>query len=299
MADGEKRTTWGPPGGTAGTCMTCGKEARSPKAFYCEDHRVDKHGRPVVPRETSPSPVESADNGSAGEAYAERTPVDPKAEKKERSGSLLGKLWGKNDDTPPKPVGERLGLPKSPERKPAAPKRRASTQAVADFWGDLVSPASALAARAGYVPMARAMDWSSPVVGEIIEEATRGTPVDRAIQPFVRNAEKWQDLYDMIGFWGAIGMAQRNPAQAEGALAFARKRFVNLLPRIAANIKKERAKEKAAADALIELMPDIRELFPDMADTDDPVGLLISSLFAPPEGYEAEPSSNGRHAAAV
>lgn len=271
MADTMKRTTWGPPGGTAGICLTCGDTARSPRAFYCEEHRTDKKA-PSVPRETIE--VAPSDENGAGEAYVERTPTEPKAAKADGKG-LLGKLWGEKKDK----VDSREAPAKTAERRPAAPKRRAST---ADFWGDLVGPAAALSARAGYVPMARAMEWSSPVVGEIIEDATKGTLADRAVQPFVRNSEKWSDMFDLLGFWAAIGMAQRNPAAAEGALGFARKRLVNLLPRIAANIKKERAKERQAVEALVELMPDLKELFPDMGPNDDPVTLLIQSLFAAP-----------------
>lgn len=254
-------------------------------------HRFTAHGirssgarRPKVPRETSSPQVETQGDGGAGEIYAERTPSDPKAAKaKENGKGILGKLFaGARDEAP----ADSSGAPKTAERKPSAPKRRAST---ADFWGDLVGPAAAMSARAGYVPMARAMEWSSPVVGEIIEDATKGTLADRAVQPFVRNSEKWQDLFDLLGFWGAIGMAQRNPAQAEAALGFARKRFVSLLPRIAANIKKERAKERQAVEALTELLPDIRELFPEAGPDDDPVGLLIQSLFAAPDGVQQEP----------
>jgi hypothetical protein len=127
------------------------------------------------------------------------------------------------------------------------------------------------------------MQWSSPVAGDIIEDATKGTPIDRVVQPLVRNSEKWQDLFDLFGFWAAIGVAQRNPMAAPQALTFARARFVNLLPRIAANIKKERAKERSAAEALTELMPDIRELFPEFGPDDDPIDLLIQSLFAAPD----------------
>jgi len=272
--------TWGPAGGTAGVCITCGDPARTSRAFYCAEHVPAKnHGRPVAPRETSPVEVEVQSDG-AGEAYAEQTPREPKHAKKESPG-LLGKFWNTDSkDKEPGSVAEKLGLPKTTERKPTVAKRRVST---ADFWGDLVAPAAGLSARAGYVPMARAMEWSSPVVGEIIEDATKGTLADKAVQPFVRNAEKWQDLFDLLGFWAAIGMAQRNPANAQGSLEFARKRLVNLLPRIAANIKKERAKERQAVEALVELMPDISELFPDMGPNDDPVALLIQSLFAAPE----------------
>lgn len=281
---------WGPPGATKGVCMKCGEPARNDKAFYCEEHRTRTAAggrlkgkaatKADVPRETVLSaPVEAP----AGDAYtAERTPTDPKAEKKKTAGGLLGKLWDREDKA------EKTTAPKTDERKPTVPKRRSST---ADFWGDLTVPAAALSARAGYVPMARAMVWSSPVVGEIIEDATKGTPVDRVVQPFVRNSEKWQDLFDLLGFWAGIGVAQRNPAQADGALDFARKRLVNLLPRIAKNIRAERAKEREAVEALVELMPDIRELFPEAGPDDDPVALLIQSLFAAPDVPVEEPVS--------
>jgi hypothetical protein len=274
-------------------CDICDEEVTGPEkgpgsiAFKMGSHKRWKHGiagkgshkkKPAVDAEREPivTADDILDYPTPSEVYAERTPTDPKAEKK-KDGGLLGKLWSNKDN----PTSKGDAAPKTEERKPAAPKRRAST---AGFWGDLVGPVSALSARAGYVPMARAMEWSSPVVGEIIEDATKGTLVDKGIQPFVRNSEKWQDLFDLVGFWGAIGMAQRNPAQAGPALDFARKRLVNLLPRIAKNIRAERAKERAAVEALVELMPDIRELFPDAGPDDDPVGLLIQSLFAAPEG---------------
>lgn len=256
-------------------------------------HRFTSHGirstaarRPKkVPRQTS-APESAPTEAGAGEMYAERTPTDPAVAKAKDNGKgLLGKLWGAD-----KNAADASGPPpKTTERKPSAPKRRSPT---AEFWGDIVQPVAALSARGGYIPMARAMVWSAPVVGEIVEDATKGTPIDRAVQPFVRNTEKWQDLFDLLGFWGAIGVAQRNPAQAAGALDFARKRLVNLLPKIAANIKKERAKERQAVEALVELMPDIRELFPDAGPDDDPVTLLIQSLFAAPEGAQmGEPVS--------
>jgi hypothetical protein len=245
--------------------MKCGKPARSPKAFYCEDHRTD------LKTETSQPQLDGLGEAEAGDLYAERVPTEPKPQPE--SKGVFGKLWGNKEPKPEPP-------PSTTERKPAAPKKRVST---APFWSDLVTPAAAIAGRSGYVPMARAMVWTAPVVGEIVEDATKGTMADRLVQPFVRNAQKWEDLWDLLGFWAAVGMAQRNPAQAQASLDFARKRFVNLLPRIASNIKKERAKERQAVEALTELMPDIRELFPDAGPDDDPVTLLIQSLFAAPE----------------
>ncbi len=270
-----------------GTCIKCGEPARHARAFYCAEHTpVSKKAKPKVkagsPPAAGPSDVGPAtDSDGPGGAYGdtERRPSEPK-EPLTTSG-LLGKLTGRTTGG-----GASAKAPpgSSSERRPSSPpKRRVSTT---EFWGSLVEGGASIAGRAGYVPMARSMVWSSPVAGEIIEDATKGTVADRLIQPLCRNGERWQDLFDLLGFWAAIGVAQSNPAQAPAALGFARKRLVNLLPRIADNIRKQRAKERAAVEALTELMPDLAELFPDAGDA-DPVDLLLQSLFAAPA--EPEP----------
>jgi len=274
---------------TRGECRVCGEPARNAKAFYCQEHtpasntvkksspkRATKSPAVPVPEGPAPDPVD----GAAGPLYSseERRPTEGKAPKPGIGSRLFG---GKTSDG-----GSEARPPATSERRPAVQKKRATSQATAEFWGSAVEAGSAVVARTDYVPMARAMVWSSPVAGEIIEEATRGTPVDRLIQPLVRNGEKWTELFDLIGFWGAIGMAQANPAQAPAALGFARKRLVNLLPKIAANITKQRAAEKRAVEALTEVMPDLREMFPDADPDSDPVDLLLQMLFAAPQAAE-------------
>lgn len=276
--------TWGPPGGVAGTCLTCGNPARSSRAFYCEEHKPVKGESPV----RSPSVEDSVGVASAeepdGVVIVETRPTPPESNGKAKAKGLLGSFWQGKEKPKPGPAA-----PTTSEKKPETPKRRVST---AEFWGDAISPVSAFIGKNGYVPMARAMQWSSPVAGEIIEDATKGTLVDKAVQPLCRNAAKWQDLFDLLGFWAAIGAAQKDPAHSAAALGFARKRLLNLLPRIASNIKKEREKERKAVEALTELMPEIKELFPNMGPNDDPVAVLIASLFA----FEGEPSEEGEFA---
>jgi hypothetical protein len=266
-------------GHTRGVCVTCGEPARNEKAFYCDEHTKAtpkkkskssprpraSHPAEPVPEGSAPDPVD----GSAGPLYSsdERRPTEGKA-----AGRTLGSRLFRGKD-------QSAGAPPS--------KRRVSTSGV---WSDAVGGVAALAGNAGYVPLGRAMVWSSPVAGEIIEDATKGTPVDRIIQPIARNGEKWQDLFDLLGLWAAVGVAQANPAQANQALNFARKRFVSLLPRIAANIKKQREKEREAVEAVTELMPDIADLFPDgqIPEGEDPINALIMALFAPPPGAMVE-----------
>ena len=106
-----------------------------------------------------------------------------------------------------------------------------------------------------------------PVAGEIIENATIGTLVDRLMQPVVRNGEKWQDLFDLLGS-GPPSVWPRPTRPSRGGAAFARKRLVNL-PRIAANIQSS-GRRRRCRGALIEVMPDLAECSPTPAPTPIP-----------------------------
>lgn len=280
-------------------CPDCPDRSFSMPA-HLASHRKWKHGDASTPAGPSDAGTASGDDGAGG-AYAseERRPSSPDgAEPMEeaKQPSLSDRLFGGKKkssagaSSSPAPTGER--------RPVASNKKRANAT---EFWGGGVEFAASLIGRAGYVPMARSMVWSSPVAGEIIEDATKGTVVDKLVQPLVRNGEKWQDLFDLLGLWGAIGIAQANPAQEKAALTFARKRLINILPRIAANIRKQREIERKAVEAVTELMPDLADLFPDLQRDAggnfiddagrrvDPVDLLLQTMFAAPGMTEAQP----------
>jgi hypothetical protein len=292
-----KRTIWGPINGVKGICVVGqGTEtehaSRSNQSFYCEEHKptasvLASHkaaSSPAGPSDSGTAPAEDGPGGAYSDSSGERRPSEPK---ESSQPSLFARLKG-STGAAALPKGAVASAPGGAERRPSvAPKRRVST---ADFWGDAVEGASSLVGRAGYVPAARAMVWTSPVAGDIIEDATKGTIADKLVQPLARNAEKWNDLFDLLGFWAAIGAAQANPAQAPAAMNFARKRLVNMLPRIARKIKEQKTKEREAVAALAELMPDLGDLFPggEIPAGVDPVDALLMSLFAPPEGVQVE-----------
>lgn len=242
------------------------------KRLYCDDHKTVKWGA----KKKDPEPLTfewQADTVILPPTAEEVRPSVPDETPKEKVKGLRS-LWAPKE----KPSTNGSG-----ERKPTVPKKRHGT---ADFWGGAISPVASLLVRAnpGLAPMGTAMVWSSPVAGDIIEGATKGTIIDTAVQPFCRTTEKWQDLFDLFGLWAAIGVAAQNPAMGQGALMFAHKRMVNLLPRIAAKIKAEQKKEREAVEALADLMPDIGALFPDgkVPQGVDPVMALIESMFAVP-----------------
>ena len=265
-------------------CPHCDKVCSRPGPLA--SHVKAKHGgeSPAGPSADGSATVTDGPGG-AYETTEERRPSEPKAVK-ESKPSLWERVTssGGADAKGPGPGQTTHG-----ERRPTSPsKRRVST---ADFWGDTVVGGGAIvAARSGFVPMSRAMVWTSPVAGEIIEDVTRDTILDKPAQLVCRNQKKWEDLFDLFGLWGAIGVAQANPAQAEQALGFARKRLVSLLPRIAKKIRQQREQEKAAVDALIELMPDMDDMRQVIgADPDaDPIDVLLGSLFAAPQRSNVE-----------
>jgi hypothetical protein len=271
------------------SCPTCGKEVTGKGAL---GNHMKTHGSGGTTSPGGPPATAAIVTGEAAGVYAEpataeqrpggagtlSTPAPP-APKPSVKDRLLGKV-------PAGAGGSSLSSaspPRTGERRPA-PSKQARVK-TADFWGDAIGGVAGLVARTGDLPVARAMDWTSPVAGDIIEDATKDTFLDKMVQPVARNAEKWEDLFDLIGFWAAIAMAEHNPMQAQSAMRFARKRFVSLLPRIHKKIVADRKKEKEAVEALNDLMPDIGDLFEGgvIPPGVDPIDALLQSMFAVPE----------------
>lgn len=172
------------------------------------------------------------------------------------------------------------------ERKPGTVKasitKRGSSLArvsTADFWSDVVEGLVPVVSRGGLPAMGRAIAWTSPVAGDIIEDVTKDGIVDKLVQPVARNQRKYEDLFDLLGLWAAVGYMQTNPDTAFQAVEFAKKRIKRLLPRISKKIVKERKEEKAAAQAMAEIMPEIMDFARDMGLEDDPIEALLRMMF--------------------
>ncbi len=179
------------------------------------------------------------------------------------------------------------------ERKPGAPpksivKRSSSVARVstADFWSDVVEGLVPVVSRGGLPAMGNAITWTSPVAGDIIQDVTKDGIVDRIVQPIARNQRKYEDLFDLIGLWAAVGYMQTNPQSAFQAVEFAKKRIKRLLPRISKKIVAERKKEREAVAAIAEISPEIMEFARSVGLEDDPIEALLQMMFvqvAPPE----------------
>ncbi len=187
--------------------------------------------------------------------------------------------------------------PETAERKPgSAPKasitKRGSSLArvsTSEFWSDVVEGLVPVVSRGGLPAMGRAIAWTSPVAGDIIEDVTRGGIVDKIVQPVARNQRKYEDLFDLIGLWAAVGYMQTNPDQAFQAVEFAKKRIKRLLPRISKKIVKERKDEKAAVEAMAEIMPEILDFAREVGLEDDPIEALLQMMFVQVAAPEPTP----------
>lgn len=180
-------------------------------------------------------------------------------------------------------VGARLGFSKGGAGPRAGSGPRVRT---ADWWGDGVAGLGTLMAKTEFVPLGRCMTVTSPIAGEIIEDVTKGGIVDKLVQPVVRSGRKYEDMFDLFGLWAAVGYAQQNPRQAEQAIRFAKSRLIKLLPRIGKQIVKKQKEERAAVDAIAEVMPELMEFAAEMGVPGDPVEALLRGFFAPPEDVD-------------
>lgn len=271
------------------TCDLCDDGRVFSRPGHLANHRKWKHAdeSPPVPGPDLPLEGMSA-TGDGGELFAERRPGSPELKESEpEPRGLLGRLR--------KPKA----LAPTGEKRPGS-KRRVPT---VDFWASTVVGASQVVSRAGYVPTARAMAWSGPIAGDIIEDATKDTAIDRVVQPLARNAEKWEKLFRLVEFWGGIAFAEAaasaevnatSPEERASAatrraagLQIARNGLTALLPDMAKAITKQRDTERKAAEAIAELMPELADLGVDMSD---PVGGLLDMLFAPPPIPQPEPA---------
>ena len=160
---------------------------------------------------------------------------------------------------------------KTKEIKPSGNTKRISA---ADSLGDLWSGIGGLLTRLpNHAPSGRLLQFQSQAAGEILDEALKGTVVDRMI---LQKAVKARGRFDVLGavlMPPAIVFAiETNPDRAPYLLPLLESSLRNALPHMVAPIKKARKREADQAEA-------IRELFPDAPEGSDPIGNLIEEIF--------------------
>jgi hypothetical protein len=176
------------------------------------------------------------------------------------------KFWKKDQSSAPK-------MTKTGEKRPVVSKgKRVSTApTISDLW----SGAGGLAVRSGkHAPLGRLMQWQAPVAGEMLDEAVKGTIVDRMVlQPVAKGRGRFDALGAVFGPPLIVMAIERNPQNAEMLIPMLKASIRSSLPLMVPAIKKVAAREAAAAEAA-------RELFPDLGPGEDPVDSIIAMMFA-------------------
>ena len=270
---------WGPPGATPGTCRICGLPARKPNAFYCEEHKPAAK-LPAAP----PSSTASTEGGeSAGDENpyqaGETRPGKPVSE--EKVSGIFDRIRASHK---PKP-------PKTAERKPKVSFRRQSTAGLFEFvWAQ---GGQALVMTGKDIPVGRVLALQAPIVGDVLDDAIKGTILDKVLQPFVRQGERAKLVGAVVLPPVLVATLERNPQAAPTIMPILRAAMIPMLVEMAKASKKAKADEKKLLEAMDEIADQLPpELLAEAREKGlHPVDALLGMIFAPPTPASPE----GKH----
>lgn len=226
-----------------------------------------------------PSPVADEGPGPALVSSTDERRPGPSEAPEPEPQSLFGRLIGAKEKAPKEPTT----TPK--EVKPRASFRRQSTATVFEFaWSQ---GGMALVATGRDVPVGRVLALQAPMVGDVLDDAIKGTFVDKAIQPFMRQGQRAKMLGAVLGPPLVVAALERNPELAPTLIPMLRAFLMPMLVEVAKAAKKAKADEKKLLDAL----EDLGDVLPPEMRREgvNPVDAIIESIFAPPP---APPAAN-------
>lgn len=182
----------------------------------------------------------------------------------------------------------RQEAPPSREKRPKASGKAGRRVSAADTLGDVWSGVGALAIRTGHAPLGRCLQFQSQVSGEILDDALKGTVIDKvALQPIAKGRGRFDALGAVLGPPMIVFAIERNPAQIDVLMPMLKSSIRSSLPLMVPAIKRVQEKEAKAAEAAA-------ELFPDLPPGADPVDAIIEMMFSDwlPPAPAPEPEEN-------
>ncbi len=153
----------------------------------------------------------------------------------------------------------------------------------ADFLGDVYGGVGSLVGRATpYRATARALSANAPVAGYMLDDAVKGTVIDRVVvQPGVRVQQKYSQVSGLFEVPVLVFLAEQemmkgdeaNRQKIEGLVMMLKSAIRRSLPAMVPALKKLREDEKKIAEA-------VAELYPDLPEGTDPVDAILAEWFA-------------------
>lgn len=195
----------------------------------------------------------------------------------------------------PKPPADASapGAERRPGKPPKPPKRAHKRVSAADTLADAWGGAGSLAIRTGkHVPLGRCLQFQAPVAGEMLDEAVKGSFIDKlAIQPIVR-ARGRLDLFAAIAGPPALVFAiEQHPERWDILYPLLYSSVKNALPLMLPAMDRVRAKAEAEAEAAGKLLANDPSYEPGA----DPIEHVIRTMFAgwspPPVPDAPQPES--------
>ena len=200
-----------------------------------------------------------------------------------------------------KPKVEVTGpAPTTREKRPGASRgggrRTSAADTLSDGWGLL---GGALARSPRHAPLGRYMMWSGPVTGELLDDAVKGTVVDKLVLQRVVSARgRFDTLGAVFGPPMLILAIERNPQRADVLFPMLKASIRQALPQMVPAIKKARDKEAKIAKATEELFADDPAF---QGIEGDPVDYILSMMFdgwIPPQPVPEAPVEETEEAVA-
>lgn len=188
--------------------------------------------------------------------------------------------WG-GPKKPTKPGGAQKAVaPKKPTNATQAKRRPLGETLGAIFlqFGRIVNTAVD-------APTGAALMFEAGALGHAVDHAIAGTFVDKQLQKGATVADRFEPLVDLAKLPVLTFMLSRNPAMVGALEGELREAIEDVLVQSLPLLKRRAERSRATVSALSEL----RVLDPSLADSQDPIGDILGSFFAPP----AQPPPEG------
>lgn len=186
-----------------------------------------------------------------------------------RKKSWRERLWGAGADE--SEMRSPVDAPTSSKERAPVRGRRSSTDKLFEMGWRFIG--SRLERSETDVIVGRCMVYQSPVAGDVLERLTKGTIIDRILQPLAAKSAELETASALFMLPVLLGMLERNPA-AEAVLVpmiqdVLRVHLVAMVP----IVKRQRKEQEELADA-------VRDLYPDAPPGTDPTELILREMIA-------------------
>lgn len=216
---------------------------------------------------------------SALEAYRESNPDDSRetSDGAELPGAEQpgeGQAGHRDEVPPEQPAGSRPWFGKRPAGAPRVKSshRRVPVDGLFSMaWGALGKLASSPAT----YPVGRVMQLQAPAAGMVLDEALKGSIIDRMAQPLARGAKRGEAVFAVVGPPLLVGAICQRPELYPVVRPMLVEALTSWLVLSGPKIRRARERERKLLEEL------------DGLDVGD-IGEMIDALFAPPGADEAE-----------